>query len=479
MMKKPLNVLWICTDQQRWDTLGCNGQSWVHTPHIDSLAARGVNFEHAYCQNPTCTPSRASFLTSRYPSTNRDRRNGQNMPAGELLVTRVLADAGYRCGLSGKLHISACNPSVTQEMEPRIDDGYEVFHWSHGPQVENSGNAYLNWLKQKGVKYETPFMEGMKHVRVGMPAELHQTTWCADRAIEFIEEGAQNPERPWLFSLNIFDPHQPFDAPLSHLQRYMDRIDQIPLPDYVPGELEHTTQWQRKDHQLNIRYTYDDISDCEHRMLKASYWAMVDLIDEQVGRVLEALRRTGQDKNTLVIFMSDHGEMLGDHGIYLKGAYFYQPLARVPLVIAGPGVQQRGRSGALIELLDIAPTLLEMAGVDKPPTMQGRSFWKLLTEGNAPDQHRKDIYCEYHYGAAVNGENDPMCTMLFDGRHKLTISHNEPVEGELYDLQADPNEHRNLWADPQHAQIKACLMLRLCNRMAYTVDPLPAVIAPW
>ena len=118
------NILWICTDQQRWDTLGCYGNPYVHTPHIDRLASEGVLFERCFSQSPVCTPSRASFLTGRYPRTTRCRQNGQDISDDEVLVTRLLADAGYVCGLAGKLHLSACNPSVTPEMESRIDDGY-------------------------------------------------------------------------------------------------------------------------------------------------------------------------------------------------------------------------------------------------------------------------------------------------------------------------------------------------------------------
>ncbi|MCB0072387.1 MAG: sulfatase-like hydrolase/transferase, partial [Caldilineaceae bacterium] len=127
------NILWICTDQQRWDTLGCYGNPHVHTPNLDRLAAQGTVFTHAYSQSPVCTPSRASFLTGRYPRTTRCRQNGQDIPADEVLVTKLLADAGYVGGLSGKLHLSACNPAASPLGERRIDDGYAVFHWSHTP----------------------------------------------------------------------------------------------------------------------------------------------------------------------------------------------------------------------------------------------------------------------------------------------------------------------------------------------------------
>ena len=129
-MQRP-NILWICSDQQRWDTLGCYGNTFVHTPNLDRLAKNGAFFEYAFSQSPVCTPSRGSFLTGRYPRTCRARQNGADIPAEEVLVTKMLADAGYTCGLSGKLHLSTCNPSWCTTMERRIDDGYTVFHWSH------------------------------------------------------------------------------------------------------------------------------------------------------------------------------------------------------------------------------------------------------------------------------------------------------------------------------------------------------------
>ncbi|NHZ87196.1 MAG: sulfatase-like hydrolase/transferase, partial [Planctomycetia bacterium] len=154
-MNKP-NILWICSDQQRWDTLGCYGNSFVRTPNIDRLAGQGVLFERSYSQSPVCTPSRASFLTGRYPRTTLCRENGQNIPENTILVTKLLADAGYTCGLSGKLHLSACEPEVCKVMEPRIDDGYSEFHWSHhAGEGWGFNNEYWAWLREQGVRYET------------------------------------------------------------------------------------------------------------------------------------------------------------------------------------------------------------------------------------------------------------------------------------------------------------------------------------
>ncbi len=353
------NILWICTDQQRFDTLGCYGNSFVHSPNIDALAQTGTLFEHAYSQSPVCTPSRACFLTGRYPRTTRDRQNGQNIPADEVLITKYLADQGYICGLSGKLHLSVCNPKAGVETEPRIDDGYSEFHWSHHPAPDWKANEYNQWLEQQGSKFYTPDREDCQYVQQGMPAEEHQTTWCVEKALDFMEDHAQD-DQPWLFSINIFDPHHPFDPPTELLERYLAKLDKIPLPNYQPGELENKPSVQQNDHlgayNNKSQYPYDQMSEQDHRMVRAAYWAMCDLIDAQVGRLIEKLRQTGQYEDTLVVFMSDHGEMLGDHGIYLKGPYFYDAAIRVPLIMSWPGQIQAGqRVSGMVELGDVAP----------------------------------------------------------------------------------------------------------------------------
>ncbi len=493
-MTRP-NILWICTDQQRWDTLGCYGNSFVRTPHLDKLAARGVLFERAFCQSPVCTPSRASILTGRYPRTTRARQNGQDIPEDEVLVTKLLADAGYICGLSGKLHLSACHPSVTPGMERRIDDGYAEFHWSHHPAIAYSeekashnwpSNEYNLWLLEQGAAYDPQPFRGSAHVEVGPRTEHHHTTWCARKAVTFIEAN-EGGRHPWLFSVNFYDPHHPFDPPLAYLEPYLDRLSEIPLPSYVPGELDGKPVYQLIDHRKayggKAGYPYDQMSDDDHRLVIASYWAMCNLIDDQVGRMIDALERTGQIDNTLVVFMSDHGEMLGDHGIYLKGPYFYEPAIHVPLIVAGPNVAapQAKRVEALTELTDVAATFLEAAGVKPYPGMQGRSFWPLLTGREAPPDPRgprTDVYCEYYNAMPWHRDPTPHATMVRTDRHKLVAFHGEAL-GELYDLEADPSETTNLWTSAPHAPFKMELLQRLCDRMAWTVDPLPLRRAPW
>ena len=482
MPQKP-NILWICTDQQRWDTLGCYGNAQVRSPNIDRLASEGVLFENAFSQSPVCTPSRASFLTGRYPRTTRTRQNGQDIPADERLISRILADNGYTCGLSGKLHLSACHPSVAPDHERRIDDGYAEFHWSHHPAVALSPtqkgnnwptNEYNLWLRERGRAYGTTPVGNSRYVSFGVPEEDHQTTWCAQKAITFIE-AHEGVERPWMFSVNIFDPHHPFEPPREYLQPYLDRLDEIPLPHHAPGELETKTTVQRIDHEGayggHAGFKWDEMTERDHRMVRAAYWAMCDLIDAQVGRMLEALERTGQRENTIVIFMSDHGELLGDHGIYLKGPYFYEEAIHVPLIMSGPGFARGKRARGQVELVDIAPTLLEAAGLAREPGMQGQSFLATLT-GNE-DAGRPDIYCEYYNAMPWHPKDvNPQMTMLRTERYKLALSHSNE-DAELYDLEADPQEMNNLWHRADLQATKFDLMRRLIDRMAWTVDPLP------
>jgi choline-sulfatase len=480
-MQRP-NILWICTDQQRWDTLGCYGNPFVHTPHLDRLTQQGIVFDQCYCQSPVCTPSRVSFLTGRYPRTTGCRQNGQSIPAHELLVTRLLADTKATAGLAGKLHISACHPKVAPSTERRVNDGYAEFHWSHHVGADWPTNAYFHWLREHSVSYtRVPFGES-RYVETSVPARYHQTTWCAQQAINFIEAAAHF-DHPWLFSVNFFDPHHPFDPPVEYLQRYLDRLDTIPLPSYREGELADKPVFQQLDHQgaynTSGNYPFSAMNDQDHRLIRAAYWAMIDVIDEQVGRMLAALERTGQSEQTLVIFMSDHGEMLGDHGIYLKGPYFYEGAIRVPLIMRWPGTIPAGqRSTALVELVDLAPTLLDAARLPAYDGMQGRSLWSLITGQTTPDHHREDVYSEYYNAMPWHVQPAAHATMVRTAQHKIVRIHGLDT-GELYDLERDPQETHNLWADPAYQQVQMRLLQQLCDRMAWTVDPLPRREAAW
>ena len=320
-MRRRPNILWICTDQQRYDTIGCLNNRHIDTPVLDRLCAEGVAFSRTYCQSPVCQPSRASFLSGLYPNTVHVNRNGNSyFPANERvrLITRRLADVGYDCGLAGKLHLASAWTGV----EARADDGYRVFDYSvSATQFVGRGNAYSAWLQETGRLDEvldTSVVDDARNrgarYRPDVPAELHQTAWCADRAIDFMRERRSGP---WLMSVNIFDPHGPFDAPLSYQRPYDERA----LPPAIYTERDAATQERLQDAFFQSE---PQPPGERQRQQKASYYGMVTLIDQQVGRMLEALEAAGQRDDTVVIFTSDHGEMLGDHGLTGKGCRFYE-----------------------------------------------------------------------------------------------------------------------------------------------------------
>jgi arylsulfatase len=469
------NVLWYCSDQQRFDTVGALGNPHVHTPNLDRLAARGVAFEHAYCQAPICTPSRASFLTGKYPSTVHANTNGNEAYAGERLVTRRLADAGYDCGLVGKLHLAG----AANGRETRTDDGYRYFRYSHAPR-DNwfRGHDYADWLREQG---EDParvlwiksnltgdLMEPAPD-RDNVPPHLHQTRWCSEQAIEFLSEPR---ERPWLLSVNPYDPHPPYNPPYEYYRRFDP--DALPGPHFRESDLLHQNQkLGRVDFQSRARRP----EEVEGKKLQAAYYAMIEQVDHEFGRILDALERTGQIDNTVVVYMSDHGEALGDHGLVHKGCRFFDGLTRVPLIVSWPGRLGAGsRSSALVELTDVMPTLMQLAGLPVPEGTHGRSLLPILSGEAPPDRHREFVRCEYY--DAVDLPDRTWATMYRDRRWKLNVYHDHGT-GELYDMEGDPHEFDDLWDSPAHQAVKSDLLRRSFDATVRAIDYGPPRVMPY
>ena len=462
------NILWICADQQRFDTVHALGNEHIRTSNLDRLIREGVAFTRAYAQSPICTPSRASFLTGCYPSAVHVNRNGNAyFPEDAALITRLLQEAGYDCGLAGKLHLSAADGRV----ELRLNDGYRVFQWNHHPYPERfwplEKDAYQRWLRRQGVEWNKAYggkwFEGQDELKIccsGIAAKYHQTTWCAEEAIAFMSEPRQGP---WLMSVNPFDPHPSFDPPPTYMER-MD-VAAMPLPLFRPEEMQTQHEFSEIDHQTTepqSPYDYDA------RAMIAAYYAQIELIDDQLGRMLNAIEESGQRENTIVIFMSDHGEMLGDHGLLRKGCRFYEGAVHVPLVVSWPTHFREGlRSNALVELTDIVPALLEAVEMPIPERIQGRSLLPILTGKSDPHKHRDFVRCEYH--DALELPHHSHANMIFDGRYKFVTYHGKE-DGELYDLSEDPHEFQNLWRDPASEKLKHGLMRRCFDAVMLATD---------
>jgi arylsulfatase len=492
------NILWICTDQQRFDTIQALGNQHIHTPNLDRLAASGVAFANAYCQAPICTPSRASFLTGLYPETEHVLRNGNAWFPERFvkrLIVRILADAGYDCGLVGKLHLSSC----AHQREPHLKDyGYRLIQWSHtpipSPGVPLESEDYQRWLHEHGVEWRSAFgarkLPGWPALyNAGISAKYAHSTWCADEAIAFLSEKLVSP---WLMSVNMFSPHPllPWTPKFYASPEYLERMNpkEMPLPAFRPSDLVTFRALRGVDHQTT---TPQNPADYPSRYMVAAYYACVEQVDAQVGRILDALESKGQRDNTIVLFTSDHGEMLGDHGLVFKGCRFYEGAVHVPLIISWPGHFRSGVfSKALVQLTDIVPTLLDAIGTGQPHDLyshvsHGQSLFPILTGSGDLNTHRPFVRSSYHNALHLNNEHGTHGNMIFDGRWKLSVyqpgweivngireaASPTSKEGELYDLTEDPHEFLNRWDDPAARRMKNDLIHQLFNALELATDP--------
>ncbi|MCP4505165.1 MAG: sulfatase-like hydrolase/transferase [Fuerstiella sp.] len=459
------NILWYCTDQQRFDTIAALGNEYVQTPTIDQLVDDGVAFTAAYCQSPICTPSRSSFMTGMYPSRVHNTRNGNDtFPDHPPLISRLLADSGYDCGMVGKFHLQ----SSGYRTEPRLDDGYSFWKFSHAPRDDwEIGHDYADWVRAQGGD-----LDGMRNSDERVSPEMHQTTWATDMAIEFLD---QERSGPWMLNVNIYDPHPPFVPPKAYADRF--NPEDMPGPWFQESDLAQQEIFKDIDFQDEVRTPEDH----KAREAQALYYAMIAQIDDQFARLLKAIDDAGQTSNTVVIFTSDHGESLGDHGLMYKGCRFYEGLVRVPLIFRWPGtIKKNVRSAALVELLDLTATVIELAGLDQPDYMQGRSLLPILKGAAEPSHFRDSVRCEYF--AALDpyftGGTGTFGTMYRRGHWKLVVYHGHGL-GELYNLEDDPQEFNNLWDDPAHAAVRAQLVFESFDQhVLLTTDVGSQRIAP-
>ena len=456
-MTRP-NILWYCTDQQRFDTIGALGNPHVQTPVLDKLVNEGVSFTNTYCQSPICTPSRASVMTGLYPTRARSTRNGNDtFPDDIPLISKLIADSGYSCGLIGKFHLV----SAGHRPEPRLDDGFDYWQHSHAPRDDwpEGTHAYADWVREQGQD-----LDAMRNSDQRVGPQFHQTKWASNCAIDFL---TKDHDKPWMLNINVYDPHPPFIPPEEYLDRF--NAEEMPGPHFQESDLKHQKTLESVDFQGEVQ-TPDE---WDAKAIQAKYYAMIAQIDDQFARILQALDESGQRDNTVIIFTSDHGEALGDHGLMFKGCRFYEGLVKVPLIFSLPGVFQSNlQCDGLVELLDLSATLLDLAGVEIPEYHQGHSLIPVLTGKESGDQLRQTTRCEYFdamgpntTGGTGNFATDgagSFATMYRNDRYKLIIYHSNDL-GELYDLEEDPWEYHDVWDDPAHAEIKNRLIYESFN----------------
>ena len=490
--KRP-NILLITTDQQHWQTLGCLNPR-IKTPHLDRLAQEGVLFERAYCANPVCSPSRASILTGLYPSWHHCWTIGVKLPEDVPTVSSMLAADGFDTSLIGKAHLQPLASTVDSpslECQPTLRDlgfwrtfsgpwyGFDHVEISRAHADEShAGQHYALWMEERGLadwrdhfQPWPPDPAAPRRRRYWMrdstswslPERYHHSTWIGERTIAAIERSVAS-QRPFFAWASFLDPHPPYLVPEPWASMY--EPDEMVPGEMQPGELAdlppHYALTQEVAPDVAVyRETFGVHGLGAHRLDRrelqrymAAYYGMISFVDQQIGEVLAALDRLGEAENTLIVFTTDHGHFLGQHGLTDKGPYHFEDLLRIPMIVRYPRLVAGGRrSAALQSQVDLAPTFLEAAGMPVPGLMQGVS--QLGTWRGVDESARDHVL--------VENRMEPTRMVLrtyVDHRHKMTVYRNNDY-GELYDLERDPGERRNLWDD--HGSIR--LKLRLLHRM--------------
>jgi len=505
MSRRRPNILLITSDQQHYSTLGSVNLK-IRTPALDRLCAEGVRFDRAYCPNPTCTPTRASIITGMYPSQHGAWSLGTKLFEDVPTVGGHLRAAGYDTTLIGKAHFQplATRPGMESiECLPLLRD-LDFWRDFHGPwygfdHIETArmhgdeflvGQHYAIWLEEKGLKnwrdYFQPWPRQEDFPRPyfrpenrswSLPAETHYTTWTGERSCAAIERSVE-AGRPFFLWASFHDPHPPYIVPEPWASMY-DPADMEP-GQLTPGEHVRNpvhfglTQEQDPDFSL-FQEDYGAHGAASHlrdprelRKDMAAYYGMMSFLDEQVGRILAALDRLGEADNTLVVYTSDHGHFLGQHGLIAKCIHHYEDLLRVPMIVRWPGCAPAGRtSDAIQNLVDLAPTFLAAAGLDVPGVMTGvdqTPCW----HGGGPAR-RWSITENRHTRTKVH-----MHTYV-NQRYKITV-YRSMDDGELFDLQRDPREVNNLWSDPAARDAKARLLHEFLQaRMACEPTRMPRI----
>lgn len=485
------NVLWIMCDQLRFDYLSCYGHPHLHTPHIDSLAARGVRFTRAYVQSPVCGPSRMSFYTGRYMRSHGANWNRFPLRVGEPTLGDHLAALNVRNVLVGKTHMA---PDLEGMRRLGIDPasslgvhvaecGFEPFERDDGLNPDPAPPVpYDDYLREQGFGGDNPWQDwaasaedadgdllnGWLLAHADKPArvpEAHsETPYMTRRAMDFID-GAAADGRPWCLHLSYIKPHWPYIAPAPYHALYG--------PQHILPPVRH--ERERQDPQpvygafMQSRVARNFSRDAVRQRVIPAYMGLIKQIDDQIGVLLEFLTRRGLLDSTMLVFTSDHGDYLGDHWLGEKDL-FHDCSARVPLIVVDPSAAADATRGtacdALVEAIDLAPTFVEaFGGTPAPHMLEGRSLRPLL-HGAGQGTWRRYAFSEYDYapmparrilGTPVNNSR---LFMVFDGRWKYV--HAPGFRPMLFDLATDPQELRDLGGDPEHAadcaRLKAALL---------------------
>lgn len=523
------NFLIFITDQHRADHLGCYGNSIVRTPNIDALANEGTRFDRAYVAAPVCMPNRGSIMTSRMPSVHGARSNGVPLPLESVTFADLLGESGYRTALVGKSHLQNMEdvppvlkpaPAVAgtrptggflesrrgdidsaaygQELHSAWSDpahrmrtpyyGFQDVILCNGHGDECFGD-WLRWLerehpelaKRRGREHgvRDPAISAPQAWKTPLDEFSYPTHFIAEQSSQWIEAHVQSrPDQPFALMCSFPDPHHPWTPPGRYWDMYRPEDMQLPRSrDPAIAQPRHV-QWLMDERSSGAAKVDSPrlfaASARELQEMTALTFGMITNIDERIGMVMDTLKKCGVDKNTVVVFTADHGDLMGDHGIVLKGPLHYQGLVRVPFIWRDPAVTSdvpASRRDDLVSSIDLPVSILARAGISAPNGSQGKALFD--TVGEVLPSERDAVLIEENQQRAYMGfENAVRARTLVTERYRLTVFQ-EGDWGELYDLLDDPLELVNLWEEPKAEGVKSTLVLRLVRALIEHAETSP------
>lgn len=452
MSKKP-NILVLITDQQRFDTI--QHDQVCQTPHIDKLMENGVNFTKAYTPNAICSPARASLMTGLFPSrhgmvdcTHNVKPYRAEIDDSIPMWSKQLEKNGYLGGYFGKWHVERSN---------------QLNNFGYSEYIHDHSEEYQQYRKRLGFgekQYSEQFM--LKHkgykdrLLYGVydePKEASEPHFLYSQGIDFIQRHSA-ASTPWFTVISTLEPHDPFIA----LKEYFDRYDlnDISIPESYNDDLSFKPVIYQR-----LRTVWKDLDEMDVKKVIACYYSLCSMIDDQVGRVLKVLKDTGQLEDTVILYTSDHGELLGAHGLFLKGVPSCEEVYHIPLVISGHGIEMPGRDcEAFVNLVDLAPTLIELTHSEPLHDIDGHSLLPLMRNDkidilSAPWD---EAFAEFHGQRLAYTQR-----IVWHGRYKYI--YNGFDWDELYDLESDPHEMLNLSTDPEYHTLLEDMVKRMWRKV--------------
>jgi arylsulfatase A-like enzyme len=457
MTQQRPNIILIITDQQRYDTVGALGFDYMETPTLDRLVSEGTAFDNCFITAPSCAPSRASLFTGYYPHVTGILKNKDRWTHSWV---EDLAAAGYHCVNIGKMHtypwetpLGFHERYVVENKDRYLEGRYYFDEWDKGLRARGL-------VKQQRTQYRqrSDYRERMGAFEWELPPDTQSDVFVGEMATWWLHTYPQS--QPLFLQIGFPGPHPPYDPLPDAAARYMAK--DLPIQPVSQVDLDGQPPAFQQLRQHNIEIDHDSVvhlaeptAEQRHRQ-RAYYLANVSMIDEQVDAVLAALDEAGYLENSIVIFTSDHGDCLGDHG-HIQKWTMYDSVVRVPLLLWGQGIPAGRRISNLCQLMDVGATVLDLAGVERPETMQAVSLAPALADADWPG--RDWVFAEHVPDGIYEG---PYMSMIRGDRWKLVHFLNSEA-GQLFDLHTDPLEEHNLWDDPQFGSIKSDLLLRLLN----------------